>query len=487
MKISIKIGIFLIVAATCSQILAEDNLLPDCKDPSVSYNPLDASAPCRPGKLPRCMEMQIYYHPVESSAPCGAGESLGWFGAHVCGVDSGQLVCDSVETAVQRAARSPRYKLCGKIRPEYMQRWPELLEFSGVVSGPYLTEESLESIKAGGNSTSPEDYHQLVFNISDGEATIQSLQACCTAEGKCLGQAIYGESCPPGGIPAGKGTRCFECKPRDPDTPPLAVGCCVDGSCSNKKLDECAEEGGFPLLGAGICKRSDDECCPPARIERWACCGSRRSCTTTTARECDEKRHRFLPGKHCIVGPCEREQPFGGCCDDTEACYVTTKEECGELPFFPGGCPVKCPLNGACYLPCLTGDAETCQQMSLEMCTQRGGRFDPGGVCQPMVCPEEICDLNGSWRNNTTGIVTTWVFTGDGDSYGAVEKGGCSATGQAVLSGRELTLQWSCPMGYAGSYTWELSADCSSASGYVIHSGSRKPAGGPRFSSTLTR
>jgi hypothetical protein len=66
--------------------------------------------------------------------------------------------------------------------------------------------------------------------------------------------------------------------------------------------------------------------------------------------------------------------------------------------------------------------------------------------------PTSSCDLSGAWTN-TTNVTTKWTFTGRGqaDTYSAKESGGCNAEGTATLSGRNVTLNWSCAQQYACS------------------------------------
>jgi hypothetical protein len=82
------------------------------------------------------------------------------------------------------------------------------------------------------------------------------------------------------------------------------------------------------------------------------------------------------------------------------------------------------------------------------------------------------CDIAGSWSNSVGRLNTTWRFELISPGiYRATETGGCRATGNAYLNGRDLEVEWTCTSGYEGTYRWRLEPGCVTGDGKVYHGG----------------
>ncbi len=71
------------------------------------------------------------------------------------------------------------------------------------------------------------------------------------------------------------------------------------------------------------------------------------------------------------------------------------------------------------------------------------------------------CHLAGTWHQSTPQIASTdWSIEADGTAT-ETHSPGAQATGKSTLSNGVLTIDWTTPTGYAGTYRWELQPNCS--------------------------
>src|SRR4051812_25004581 len=71
------------------------------------------------------------------------------------------------------------------------------------------------------------------------------------------------------------------------------------------------------------------------------------------------------------------------------------------------------------------------------------------------------CHLAGTWHQTTDQVgSTSWSIEADGTAE-ETNSPGAKASGKATLSNSVLTINWTTPTGYAGTYRWTLQSNCS--------------------------
>jgi hypothetical protein len=103
-----------------------------------------------------------------------------------------------------------------------------------------------------------------------------------------------------------------------------------------------------------------------------------------------------------------------------------------------------------------------------------GGVESEAGPQAPLAePPPAACDIAGQWRMDTANIgQSTWTFTPSGNgSYAGQEQGLGNATGEAVMNGNAMRMEWRTG-GYSGLVELSIDPSCSAGQGrHIFYTG----------------
>ncbi len=215
----------------------------------------------------------------------------------------------------------------------------------------------------------------------------EPMGACCRPNGTCTDLVTAVECSTLGGIHDEDFHLGEDCESREVDCPPLGACCTREGICLPDKLASECEGLDGSFAGEGVL-------CGPATCPTGVCCtGS--NCEEITRDACGVAGGTY-EGDGTDCGQIDCPNVLGACCLGNGLCDNLLPSVCEDAVGVYQGPYTSCEEDlcavGACCLP----DDPCTEQLVASQCTNRGGEFYEGTLCdEPGICDPTGACCNG--------------------------------------------------------------------------------------------